>query len=76
VSQEQERRVEIGDLRIFVEVADAGRVTSVALRLGISKSSVSQRIARLEAELNAQLLARRTREAALIEAGPRSATLR
>ncbi|HBT67840.1 MAG TPA: LysR family transcriptional regulator, partial [Agrobacterium sp.] len=31
------------DLRTFVEVADAGGVTSAALRLGISKSMVSRR---------------------------------
>ncbi|MGQ2916718.1 LysR family transcriptional regulator [Rhizobium oryzihabitans] len=57
------------DLRTFVEVADAGGVTSAALRLGISKSMVSRRLMRLEAELGVQLLARSTRGASLTEAG-------
>ncbi|MGO7908281.1 LysR family transcriptional regulator [Rhizobium leguminosarum] len=61
--------MEIEDLRIFAEVADAGGVSSAALRLGISKSMVSRRITQLEAELGAQLLARTTRGIALTEAG-------
>ncbi|MBY5393302.1 LysR family transcriptional regulator (plasmid) [Rhizobium johnstonii] len=61
--------MEIEDLRIFVEVADSGGVSSAALRLGISKSMVSRRIAQLEAELGTQLLARTTRGLALTEAG-------
>jgi len=61
--------MDIEDLRTFVEVADAGGVTSAALRLGVSKSMVSRRLSRLEAELGAQLLARSTRGASLTEAG-------
>lgn len=61
--------MDIEDLRTFVEVADAGGVTSAALRLGISKSMVSRRLLRLEAELGVQLLARSTRGASLTEAG-------
>ncbi len=61
--------MDIEDLRTFVEVADAGGVTSAALRLGISKSMVSRRLVRLEAELGVQLLARSTRGASLTEAG-------
>lgn len=61
--------MEIEDLRIFVEVADAGGVSSAALRLGISKSMVSRRINRLEEQLGAQLFARTTRGIALTEAG-------
>ncbi|WGF89146.1 LysR family transcriptional regulator [Marinivivus vitaminiproducens] len=53
----------------FVEVADAGGVSAAARRLGVSKSIVSRRLARLEAELGVQLLARTTRGAALTEAG-------
>lgn len=67
--QETEREVELEDLKIFVEVADAGGVSSAALRLGISKSVVSRRITQLEAELGAQLLSRTTRGIALTEAG-------
>lgn len=61
--------MDIEDLRTFVEVADAGGVSAAALRLGISKSIVSRRLARLEDELGVQLLARSTRGAALTEAG-------
>lgn len=69
VLQEEEREVQLEDLKIFVEVADAGGISSAALRLGISKSMVSRRITQLEAELGAQLLARTTRGIALTEAG-------
>lgn len=61
--------MDIEELRTFVEVADAGGVTAAALRLGVAKSIVSRRLARLEAELGVQLLARTTRGAALTEAG-------
>jgi DNA-binding transcriptional LysR family regulator len=57
------------DLRTFVDVADAGGVSAAARRLGVSKSIVSRRLFRLEAELGVQLLARTTRGAALTEAG-------
>lgn len=61
--------MDIEELRTFVEVADAGGVSSAALRLGVSKSIVSRRLFRLEAELGVQLLSRSTRGAALTEAG-------
>lgn len=59
----------IKDLQTFVEVADAGGISPAARRLGVSKSIVSRRLARLEDELGIQLLARTTRGAALTEAG-------
>ncbi|WP_347302987.1 LysR family transcriptional regulator [Croceibacterium sp. TMG7-5b_MA50] len=61
--------MDIEELRTFVEVADAGSVTAAALRLGLSKSIVSRRLARLEADLGVQLVARTTRGAGLTEAG-------
>ncbi|WP_420139102.1 LysR family transcriptional regulator [Sphingomonas sp.] len=61
--------MDIEELRTFVEVADAGGVTPAARRLGVSKSIVSRRLARLEQDLGVQLLARTTRGAALTEAG-------
>jgi DNA-binding transcriptional LysR family regulator len=64
-----EHGMDIEELRTFVEVADAGGVTAAALRLGVSKSIVSRRLARLEADLGIQLVARTTRGAALTEAG-------
>lgn len=61
--------MDIEELRTFVEVADVGSVTAAALRLGVSKSIVSRRLARLENDLGVQLLARTTRGAGLTEAG-------
>ncbi|TQN60515.1 LysR family transcriptional regulator [Agrobacterium tumefaciens] len=61
--------MDIEELRTFVEVADAAGVTQAARRLGISKSLVSRRLARLERFLGVQLLARTTRGASLTEAG-------
>ena len=65
----REDTVDIEALRTFVEVANAGGVSPAARRLNVSKSIVSRRLARLEAELGIQLLARTTRGAALTEAG-------
>ncbi|MGX1309579.1 DNA-binding transcriptional LysR family regulator [Amorphus suaedae] len=61
--------MDIEDLETFVAVADTGGVSAAARRLGVSKSIVSRRLVRLEAELGVQLLARTTRGAALTEAG-------
>ncbi|AZF37441.1 Transcriptional regulator, LysR family [Pseudomonas sp. R4-34-07] len=61
--------MDIEELQTFVEVADAGGVSPAAARLGVSKSIVSRRLARLEAQLGVQLLTRSTRGAALTEAG-------
>ena len=61
--------MEIEDIQAFVAVADAGGLTLAASRLGVSKSIVSRRIARLEKSLRARLLTRTTRGTALTEAG-------
>jgi len=61
--------LDIEELQTFVEVADAGGISPAALRLGVAKSIVSRRLARLEADLGVQLLSRTTRGAALTEAG-------
>ncbi|OWJ69165.1 LysR family transcriptional regulator [Inquilinus limosus] len=61
--------MDIEDLQTFVAAADAGGVSAAARRLGVSKSIVSRRLLRIEAELGVQLLARTTRGAALTEAG-------
>lgn len=61
--------MDIEDLRTFVEVADTGGVSPAARRLGVSKSIISRRLQRLEADFGIQLLARTTRGAALTEAG-------
>ena len=61
--------MDLEDLQTFVDVADAGGISLAARRLGVSKSIVSRRLFRLEAELGVQLLSRTTRGAALTEAG-------
>ena len=40
--------MEIEDIQAFVEVASSGGLSPAAKRLGVSKSIVSRRIARLE----------------------------
>lgn len=60
---------DLEDLRSFVEVAEAGGVSSAAARLGVAKSVVSRRLLRLEKQLGTQLLARTTRGASLTWAG-------
>ena len=47
--------MEIEDLRSFVEVADAGGVAPASRRLGIAKSMVSRRLARVRDALRARL---------------------
>jgi DNA-binding transcriptional LysR family regulator len=59
----------LDEMRAFVEVVESGGVNRAALRLGLSKSIVSRRIAALEHDLGVQLLARSTRGAVPTEAG-------
>ena len=61
--------MDLGDVRAFLEVADAGGVSPAARRLGVSKSIVSRRLARVEQALRVQLLSRTTHGAVLTEAG-------
>lgn len=61
--------MDIEAIETFVEVANAGGVSSAARRLGLAKSIVSRRLLRLETEIGTQLLARTTRGAVLTEAG-------
>jgi DNA-binding transcriptional LysR family regulator len=60
---------ELDDIRAFVEVVEAGGFGRAARRLGVSKSIVSRRISRLEADLGARLLSRTTRGISPTEAG-------
>ncbi|MBN9023746.1 MAG: LysR family transcriptional regulator [Rhizobiales bacterium] len=60
---------EIDDMRAFVEVVESGGFSRAAKRLGVSKSIVSRRIARLEDQLGARLLSRTTRGISPTEAG-------
>lgn len=60
---------ELDDLRSFVEVVASGGLGRAAKRLGMSKSMVSRRISRMEADLGTPLLSRTTRGISPTEAG-------
>lgn len=57
------------DLEAFLHVAEAGRVSQAAVRLGLAKSIVSKRIARLEDVLAVELMHRSTRGVTLTDKG-------
>lgn len=61
--------LEPDDLRSLIEVMDSGGFNRAAERLGISKSILSRRIARMELDLGARLLNRTTRGISPTEAG-------
>jgi len=50
--------MDLDDMRTFVEVMEAGGINKAAQRLGVAKSVVSRRIARIEADLGTQLINR------------------
>jgi DNA-binding transcriptional LysR family regulator len=60
---------ELEDIRAFVEVVEGQGFSAAARRLGVSKSIVSRRIARLESDLGARLISRTTRGVNPTEAG-------
>ena len=57
------------DIILFVNVVDEGSFSKVAQKLNLTNSVVSKRIARLESDLNIQLLYRSTRKLNLTDAG-------
>jgi DNA-binding transcriptional LysR family regulator len=58
-------------LVVFAELADSMSFTRAGERLGMTRSAVSKHVARLEAQLGAQLLTRTTRKLSLTAAGER-----
>lgn len=60
---------DLNSLRIFLEVARTESFSSAALRLHLPASTVSRRLAELEAALGVALLLRSTRRVSLTEAG-------
>lgn len=62
-------RETLGDLSIFLTVADERSFTRAAARLGTSQSAVSHSVRRLEAQLGIKLLSRTTRSVSVTEAG-------
>jgi DNA-binding transcriptional LysR family regulator len=55
--------------RMFIAVLDAGSFAAAARRLGVSSGQASKLVAKLEADLNVQLVQRTTRALAATEAG-------
>ncbi|WP_298284811.1 LysR family transcriptional regulator [Acidocella sp.] len=71
------RRDRLGDLAVFLSVAEACSFTRAAAQLGTSQSAISQTVRRLEADMGVKLLTRTTRTVALTVAGEQlAATLR
>lgn len=56
-------------LRTFAEVAESGSFTAAARKLGVGQPAVSHAVARLESELDVQVLERSTRGLTLTAAG-------
>ncbi|MFB2552515.1 LysR family transcriptional regulator [Ensifer soli] len=57
------------DLRLFLHVARAGRITGAAARLGLDHSTVSRRLSRLEAAVGTALFSRAGRRLKINAAG-------
>ena len=66
---EQSEAPDIEEIVAFLRVAETGSFTAAGERLGLPKSTMSRRVARLEAKLGVQLVHRTTRSLALTEAG-------
>lgn len=61
--------IKADDMVLFVQVVEEGSFSKVAEKLSLTNSVVSKRIARLEENLNTQLLYRTTRKLSLTDAG-------
>ena len=61
--------LEPNDLQLFARVVDAGSFSRAAERLGLPKSTVSRRVAALEAQLGERLLLRTTRKLTVTDFG-------
>lgn len=62
---------DLNDLAVFAMVVECGSFTAAATQLGVAKSHVSQRVARLEERLRVRLIQRTTRRLHVTELGRR-----
>ena len=65
------RREQLGELMAYATVAEERSFTRAAAKLGMTQSSLSHLIRRLEASLGVRLLSRTTRSVAPTDAGER-----
>lgn len=63
------RRIDLNDIRLLMQVVEHGSYTAAARQIGVPKSTISQRIAALEATVGTGLLRRTSRSFSLTEAG-------
>jgi len=62
---------DFGNLKAFVQVVESGGISTAAQRLGVAKSALSERLAKLEGALHTKLLHRSPRGVTLTDAGRR-----
>jgi DNA-binding transcriptional LysR family regulator len=60
---------QLGAIKVFVAIADAGSLSAAGRRLGMPLTTVSRHLAALENQLGVRLITRTTRELALTEPG-------
>jgi DNA-binding transcriptional LysR family regulator len=60
---------DLNDMAIFAEIVSAGGITAAATRVGLPKSNISRRLARLEQRLGVQLIERNSRTSRLTSVG-------
>src|SRR5579862_3279173 len=61
--------MDLNEILVFTRVVQAGSFVGASIRLGIPKSTVSNKVASLEKRLNARLLQRTTRKLSLTDVG-------
>lgn len=61
--------IDLSDFHFFISIVDCGGFTSASRTLGIPKATLSQRMMRLEANLEVRLLIRSSRHVGMTEAG-------
>lgn len=66
---QKNRTIDLQELRVFASVIHHGGITAAARALGLSKSTISTQITRLEARLGVRLVERTSRRVALTREG-------
>src|SRR6266498_3872598 len=61
--------MDLNEMLVFARVVQAGSFTAAGVQLGMPKSTVSRKVAELEAPLKSRLLQRTTRKLSLTDVG-------